>query len=202
MSTYCEIIDTLCRYVVGSDQWEHPRPYVYLEMGVETGRTFNLVAPGFDEAHAVDSDPAVGERIETPAATSLLFHNETTDEFIDRLRSGDLGDRGVYFDAVFIDAWHAYEQVMRDFVGILPHVREGGLIFLHDTCPPTPAHVHPHHCNDAHRAPAAVRDLYPECELLTLPPGCGLTIVRKAPVVAKFSEWRIQPPAHQSASSL
>ncbi|MBT3327648.1 MAG: hypothetical protein HN396_15545 [Gemmatimonadales bacterium] len=188
MDTYIDVISSLCRYVIGSDQWDHPAPYVYLEMGVESGQTFNAVAPGFHEAHAVDIDSSVGERIKTPDATTCVFHNETTDSFTRRL---GLGDLGVYFDAVFIDAWHAFDQVMRDFAGVLPHVREGGLIFLHDTCPPTPAHVHPHHCNDAYRAPEAIRDTYPACELLTLPPGCGLTIVRKAPAGSKYAARRV-----------
>jgi len=51
---------------------------------------------------------------------------------------GIVGDSGKIkwdkpIDVLYIDGDHTYEGVKADFENLVPHVKEGGLIFMHDT---------------------------------------------------------------------
>lgn len=45
---------------------------------------------------------------------------------------------GLPIDFIFIDGWHEYASVLRDFELAFPLVRKGGWIALHDVCPEWP----------------------------------------------------------------
>lgn len=81
------------------------------------------------------------------------------------------------FDVVFIDANHHPENVLADFLGIAPHVREEGLILLHDVNPETWADTAPGLCDNAWIA--AKRLITMGAEGVVLPYHPGLMIIRK-----------------------
>jgi hypothetical protein len=149
------------------------KPYaVYLEMGVYTGETFNLVAPLFKEAWAVDADARMYDFIKNNA--NLKWYLQYTDDFILNL------DSRAQFDMVFIDANHQHEQSLRDFTGIVPYVKENGLIILHDTYPPNKEFLSPSLCGDTYKTAWYIRQHFrDDFEIVTIPYCYGVSIVRK-----------------------
>jgi SAM-dependent methyltransferase len=51
----------------------------------------------------------------------------------------------------FIDGCHKYEFIKRDFKFIYSLLRPGGVVFMHDTLPPSERHARPGACNDAYK---------------------------------------------------
>jgi hypothetical protein len=90
----------------------------YLEIGVRDRRqNFDRIrAPG--RKHGVDPDPM---RPISHRMTSDAFFAQTTDDY----------------DLVFIDGLHVADQVERDVLGSLAHLRPNGSIVLHDVNPLT-----------------------------------------------------------------
>jgi hypothetical protein len=83
----------------------------------------------------------------------------------------------------FIDGWHSYDQVKKDFYNTLKYLVKDGYIFLHDTWPPNHEEwIDENHCGDVYRFREELeRD--PAFDVLTLTRGTamgvGLTIVRR-----------------------
>jgi hypothetical protein len=151
---------------------EHKPNATYLEMGVSMGGTFNVVAPMFKEAWAVDIDRSTEAYISHNK--NLRFFLGTTDEFI-------MGSLGLKFDLVFIDANHQHENSLRDFIGIAPNVNDNGFILLHDTYPIDREHILPHFSGDSYKTAWYIRrHLREDFEIVTIPYYHGLSIIRKA----------------------
>jgi hypothetical protein len=82
----------------------------------------------------------------------------------------------------FIDGWHSYEQVKKDFYNTLQYLVPGGFILLHDTCPPSQEYINENKCGDVYlfREELEKDEAF---DILSLPKGTamgvGLSIVRK-----------------------
>ena len=88
----------------------------YLEIGVETGYTFNNVH--FSNKTGVDPDP--------------IFKNDniklyTSDDYFDKCKQN--------FDVIFIDGMHHSENVLRDFSNSINFLNDNGSIFIDDIIP-------------------------------------------------------------------
>ena len=133
----------------------------YLELGTYHNETIRRV--NCRHRYGVDKKPVLTD--------GIVFFEMTTTEFIK-----ELAKEYSPFDCVFIDASHTALDVMKDFLGIWPHVADEGLVFLHDANPETVEDTDPGLCGDAW---GAVRDLTALYECVTIPYHPGLTIIRK-----------------------
>jgi SAM-dependent methyltransferase len=86
----------------------------YLEIGCQSNSLFDSVPSN----HKVGVDPAAGG---TVRATSDAFFENNTE----------------YFDVIFIDGLHTYEQVQRDVSNSIRFLKPGGYVALHDMLPGT-----------------------------------------------------------------
>lgn len=109
-----------------------PEQIVYLEIGVRNpDDNFNKINAG----QKFSVDPGV-EFESNPVDFKM-----TSDEFFDKIESGEILNKEINFDVVFIDGLHLAEQVDRDIENSLRYLREGGFIVLHDCNPPTEWHA-------------------------------------------------------------
>ena len=80
---------------------------------------------------------------------------------------------------VFLDGCHDYDVVKTEFLCLFTRLMVGGVIFMHDTLPPTKNHLHKEKCSDAYRLRKEIeRDKNYMC--FTWPytaMNCGLTMV-------------------------
>jgi hypothetical protein len=153
------------------------KPGTYVEVGVQRGYTFNVIAPLVEKAVAVD----VQKMKSIADAPNVVKYQMTSEEFAKQWWEP--------IDLLFIDADHHAEAVSRDFHNLSGFVREGtGLILLHDTHPMMEELLQDEFCSSAWitadqlwRYSVNYRDGVPEgYEIVTLPgPWFGLSIVRK-----------------------
>lgn len=91
----------------------------YLELGVSSGEySFNMV-----ECHnkmGVDSNSDLN-------LTNVIC--STTDKYFENL------NKNIIYDLIFIDACHEKYQVYNDFCNSFNHLKDGGLIIMHDIFP-------------------------------------------------------------------
>ncbi len=92
----------------------------YLEIGVEGGEAFSNV--DCLVKHGVD-----------PYSINANFRIPS-DEFFAMINDE------VLYDIIFVDGLHLEEQAQRDIENALLHLREGGVIVVHDCNPPTEWH--------------------------------------------------------------
>ena len=135
----------------------------YLELGIQSGSTYNHVRQNVEIAAAVD----IADSGAVPAGE---FFHMTTDEFFKQNTRT--------FDAILVDADHKFDQVKTDFENAVKILNPGGTIFIHDTDPYSLVYTDPSYCNDSYRMNRYLIDsgLY---QFVTLPVDiCGLSIVR------------------------
>ena len=101
----------------------------YLEIGVETGLTFNQV----NVFQKTGVDPRFQFDYQGDLRANLSFHEITSDEFFKKLAKNEIKDQK--FDLVFIDGLHVFEQVVKDFMNVINHMNLGGVIVIDDTVP-------------------------------------------------------------------
>ena len=101
----------------------------YLEIGVETGLTFNQIK--IFQKTAVD--PRFLFDYQRDFRTNLSFHEITSDVFFKKLAENEIKNRK--FDLIFIDGLHLFEQVLKDFINSVNHINTGGVIVIDDTVP-------------------------------------------------------------------
>ena len=150
----------------------------YLEIGIRRGPCFNAVAPLVSkEAYAVDINKECYNGIKHNK-NLRWFHGKSQD-FLKQ------HDPKKQFDLVFIDGDHKYTEVLNDFRGVFPLVRENGIILLHDTYPPSEEYTSSSYCFDAYKAADWIRtwnqkdDFQYRCEIVTLPFYFGVSVIRK-----------------------
>lgn len=82
---------------------------------------------------------------------------------------------GEIFDVVLHDGSHTWREVAEDLQTIVPHMKKGGILMVHDTAHPTDNYQLDKAIDviDASRSECGY-----EVERLTLPYGYGLTIIR------------------------
>lgn len=135
----------------------------YLELGIQSGVTYNYIKTYVELAVAVDIN-------DTGSISPENFYHMTTDEFFRQNTST--------FDVIFIDACHEYEQVKKDFDHAVKCLNHGGTIFLHDTDPDCREYLLPAWCGDSYKMNRYLQDL-DQYQFVTVPiDKCGLSIVR------------------------
>ncbi|MEL1244059.1 class I SAM-dependent methyltransferase [Flavobacterium sp. DGU11] len=108
------------------------RQTTYLEIGVRNPND-NHAHIKADKKYGVD--PGV-EFKDNPVSFQL-----TSDDFFTKLDKGEILDKGILFDVVFIDGLHLAEQVDRDIINCLRYLKDDGFIVMHDCSPPTEWHA-------------------------------------------------------------
>jgi len=141
----------------------------YLELGVETGETFNVVRAY--QKHGVDiAVRPAGLHL----SCSVAYHQGGTDNFFETAER--------VWDVIFIDAGHAYEQVLRDYNNSVRHLASGGYLFIHDLVPPSEAHCALNWCGDGWKLLMQLRAR--KATMVTLDCDYGLTCVRYPPRIS------------------
>ena len=87
----------------------------YLEIGVQTGKTFRAVS--IEKKIGVDPDPQWKDQ--THLMTSDMFFDLNTDTF----------------DIIFVDGLHHWETAYRDIMNAVGILNEGGVIIVDDCAP-------------------------------------------------------------------
>lgn len=97
----------------------------YLEIGVNTGETFQAV----QAEHKVAVDPVFAFDWRAHAvAKKVMFHEVTSDAYFSV--SSD-----VVFDVIYLDGLHTFEQTLRDLMNAVAVLRPGGCIVIDDVLP-------------------------------------------------------------------
>ncbi|MGC2857432.1 class I SAM-dependent methyltransferase [Novispirillum sp. DQ9] len=154
------------------------KPGLYLEIGVETGRTLRLAGPGttvlgIDPAPRLPADEPLPAGTRVVALTSQAF-------FADAQATASLPGA---IDLAFIDGDHRFEAVLHDFIAVEAHMAPGGVIALHDTWPLNPGTATEtrrtgFYTGDGWKLIPCLRAIRPDLRLLTVPaPPTGLTLV-------------------------
>jgi len=146
------------------------RPDVYLELGVYKAETISRVLKFTKQAIGVDA-------VKPQNTIGFLFYHMSTDSFFHSVNCGEITIP--ILDMVFVDACHSYEQSLKDFNNVFNHVSDGGLIFLHDTYPKNETSIIPDCCGDTYRTAWEIRMNHNGCEIVTIPAGPGMSIIRK-----------------------
>jgi hypothetical protein len=97
----------------------------YLEIGVNNGaciRKINIpLKDGVDPNHSIEYDGSFVPEINFQMTSDDFFQNHVNTKY----------------DVIFIDGLHHSQQVDKDIINSLAHLKEGGFILLHDCNPPT-----------------------------------------------------------------
>ncbi|MCJ2033438.1 class I SAM-dependent methyltransferase [Methylobacterium sp. J-068] len=96
----------------------------YLEIGVETGRTFF----GINIDHKVAVDPRFLFDPSEYQSDCVELLSTTSDDFFN-------GYKGPKFDLIYIDGLHLFEQVFRDFTNALALTSQVGVVIVDDVFP-------------------------------------------------------------------
>jgi hypothetical protein len=113
---------------------ERVRPQTYFEIGTEAGDTLALVEC---EAIAVDPFFQIGRNVFGRKPACHLYQMTSDAFFATHSPSAILGRP---IELAFLDGWHWFEFLLRDFINTEPHCRPGSFIVLHD-CLPTDLHI-------------------------------------------------------------
>lgn len=107
---------------------------VYLEIGVSRGQAFQRISA--DVKIAVDPAFRLTERTRELANAKgrVVEYFETTSDAFFENEKALLEQHPV--DVALIDGLHTYEQVVRDVENTVRHLKDDGVIFLHDCNPP------------------------------------------------------------------
>ncbi len=108
-------------------------PRVYLEIGVDAGRTLSLARP---PTLALGVDPTAKEG-GVFAAPTRLFPVESDVFFSSGQAAEALAGRPV--DLAFVDGLHLFEQALSDFIHVERHAAADSVVLFHDCLPLTPA---------------------------------------------------------------
>jgi SAM-dependent methyltransferase len=107
---------------------------VYLEIGVSRGQAFQRISA--DVKLAVDPAFRLTEHTRELANAKgrVVEYFETTSDAFFENEKALLDQHPV--DVALIDGLHTYEQVVRDVENTVRHLKDDGVIFLHDCNPP------------------------------------------------------------------
>jgi Methyltransferase domain len=108
---------------------EHLKPATYLEIGIDQGRSFEIVRP---ETLALGVDP--NPRLQKPLGPRQRVFALTSDDFFEqRDVISELGGRTL--DLAFIDGLHHIEFALRDFINVEKFCSPESIILIHDVYP-------------------------------------------------------------------
>lgn len=113
-----------------------------------------------------------------PAPRNLCDYVMTSDEFFKQL------PKETMYDIVFVDGLHHSDQVYRDIMNSLDHLKEGGTIVVHD-CMPTTEEMQLRTDNggpwmgDVWKAIVELKATREDLDISTVDHDCGCAIVRR-----------------------
>ncbi|WP_343577189.1 class I SAM-dependent methyltransferase [Mycobacterium sp.] len=108
---------------------EHLKPATYLEIGIDQGRSFEIVRP---ETLALGVDP--NPNLQKPLGPRQRVFSQTSDDFFEQCDViSELGGRTL--DLAFIDGLHHIEFALRDFVNVEKCCSAESIILIHDVYP-------------------------------------------------------------------
>jgi hypothetical protein len=108
---------------------EHLKPANYLEIGIDQGRSFEIVR---QETLALGIDPS--PRLQKPLGPHQRVFSQTSDEFFEQCDVlSELGGRTL--DLAFIDGMHQFEFALRDFINLEKYCSADSMILIHDVYP-------------------------------------------------------------------
>ena len=108
---------------------EYLKPATYLEIGIDQGRSFEIVRP---ETLTLGVDPNPGLR--KPVGPRQRVFAQTSDDFFEKCDVvSELG--GKTLDLAFIDGMHQFEFALRDFINIERYCSPDSIILIHDVYP-------------------------------------------------------------------
>lgn len=105
-------------------------PWLYLEIGVQTGTSLSLA--DHQRTRCIGVDPA--PMLAAPMPNTLIM-SKTADQFFADLQPGDIVDR---VDLGFIDGSHLVEDALRDFIGLEGLCDRESVIVFDDVLPYSP----------------------------------------------------------------
>lgn len=114
-----------------------------VEIGVERGRNALDVLKNMSGINLTLVDPYTGSEIKPPQSPEILEINRVYGPkwmLMPSLEAGMMVPDG-WFDFVYIDGDHRYEEVVKDICMWLPKVRKGGILAGHDYSEPSIAGV-------------------------------------------------------------
>ena len=106
-----------------------------------------------------------------PSATDTYDFTMTSDEFFAQNKNS--------FDLVFIDGWHAAEQVIKDVNNALDCLSNNGTIVMHDCSPPDEGHTSLSLCGTVWKVIYWLRANRPDLIVHTVDDDYGVGIVRR-----------------------
>ena len=109
-------------------------PSVYLEIGVDAGRTLSLARP---PTLALGVDPTATGRPLLRRANARSSRSRATPSSPRGRRSERSPGQPV--DLAFVDGLHLFEQALRDFVHVERYAAPDSVVLFHDCLPLTPA---------------------------------------------------------------
>lgn len=144
----------------------------YLEIGVSIG--VNIQSINVQNKDGVD--PGVGNYSEL---TPLVNYKMTSDDFFEKIK-----DTEKKYDFIFIDGLHETDQVDKDINNAFKHLRENGIIMLHDTVPSSfEAQIVPRTQRrwngDVWKSVVKIRFNNPNCTVMTLDLDEGCTLIKR-----------------------
>jgi len=154
---------------------------VYVELGTRRFEQINRIAPHVERAIGVD----ILDKWNHLANKDIEIYNLSTNGFFMVWKTHF---HTPLIDSLFIDACHTFEQSMKDFKNFSPFVKDNGLIFLHDSCPPEEKYLNDSWCGGVWKVAEWIRNECNDCfEIVTIPGSFGVSIIRKA---SKQLLWR------------
>jgi tetratricopeptide (TPR) repeat protein len=107
-------------------------PRTYFEIGTNMGASLTLAS-----CASIAVDPVASSQFDVLGRkSSLKYFAKTSDDFFATV---DLGTElsGVPVDLAFIDGFHSFDQVLRDFIHLEPYCAPETVICIHDVLPRT-----------------------------------------------------------------
>jgi len=107
----------------------HLQPATYVEIGIDQGRSFEIVSPG-TLTLGIDPNPRLHK---PPGPLQRVFAQTSDDFFAGNDVRAELGGRPI--DLAFIDGMHQFEFAFRDFINIEKYCTRDSTVLIHDVYP-------------------------------------------------------------------
>lgn len=155
---------------------QHLKPATYLEIGVDQGISFEIVAP---ETLSLGVDP--NPRLRNPLRSNQRIFAQTSDEFFrEHDVIAELGGKPI--ELAFIDGMHKLEFALRDFINIERNCSADSIILIDDVYPLDSVHASRERaswywCGDVWRLILILKNYRPDLEvqvIATRPAGLGI----------------------------
>lgn len=110
------------------------RPQRVLEIGVRWGGGARIISSALEDngsgkAIGIDPEPKAFR----PSKSDLFARYELIEGYSPGAIPDAVAKLGGPIDLVLIDAMHTHDHVLADFSGVVPHLKQGSHVLLHDT---------------------------------------------------------------------